>query len=98
LSAKEFAFSAYAGIKRPSFERLMTPPAGSMREILMGGADKNQRCTAAAAGPSPLDSLLKLPQLPLFFGVGKSRQQAATGHLNINIPESQKKLSGEVLR
>jgi len=63
----------------------------------MGGATKDPRHTAAAVGDcsSPLDSLLKFP---LFLRLDKSRQQTAISHLNIDIPESQKKLSGEVLR
>ncbi len=89
-------FSAYAGIKRPSFEVADNSSRNNMRGIPMGGATKDPRHTAAAVGDcsSTLDSLLKLP---LFFRLDKS-QQTAISHLNIDIPESQKELSGEVLR
>lgn len=90
-------FSAYAGIKRPSFEVADNSSRNNMQGIPMGGATKDPRHTAAAVGDcsSPLDSLLKFP---LFLRLDKSRQQTAISHLNIDIPESQKKLSGEVLR
>jgi len=89
-------FSAHAGIKRPSFEVADNSSRNNMRGIPMGGATKDPRHIAAVGDcSSPLDSLLKFP---LFLRLDKSRQRTAISHLNIDIPESQKKLSGEVLR
>ncbi len=73
----------------------MTPPAESMREILMGGARKNQRygpaviCCCLTCARSQLRSAIVLDP-------SKSLEQTAIRHLGIS--ESQKRLSGEVFR
>lgn len=72
----------------------MTPPADSMREILMGGASKNQRHDAAVTCCCLPGAGARL-RLPVVFDPNKSLKQTAIRHLGIS--ESQKKLSGEVL-
>ncbi len=71
----------------------MTPPAESMREIVMGGASKNQRHDAAVTCCCPPRAGSRL-RLAVVFDPSKSLKQTAIHHLGIS--ESQKKLSGEV--
>ena len=72
----------------------MTPPADSMREILMGGASKNKRHDAAVICCCLPRAGARL-RLPVVLDPNKSLRQTAIRHLFIS--ESQKKLSGEVL-
>jgi hypothetical protein len=71
----------------------MTPPADSMREILMGGASKNQHHDAAVTCCCLPRTGSRL-RLAVVFDPSKSPKQTAIRHLGI--AESQKKLSGEV--
>jgi len=72
----------------------MTPPADSMREILMGGASKKNQRHNAAVNCCCLPRSGSRLRLPVVFNPSKSPKQTAIHHLGIS--ESQKKLSGEV--
>jgi hypothetical protein len=73
----------------------MTPPADSMREILMGGAKKNRHHGPAVICCS-LQRVGSRLRSPLVFDPSKSPRQTAIRHLGFY--ESHKKLSGEVFR
>ncbi len=71
----------------------MTPPADSMREILMGGVNENQHHDAAVICCC-LPRIGSRLQLLVVFYPSKAPKQTAIRSLGIS--ESEKKLLGEV--